>query len=556
LADTDTALYFAEFTLDPARRTLMRGERRLELRPKSFDVLAWLASHAGRVVTKEELLSAVWPGVIVTEESLTRCVSDIRAALGDADQQLVKTVPRRGYVFAVPAVVGRNASMPARHPSRWPVAAALALFALLLLGGTVWLLVERNAPSDPTLSIVVMQLGSRNGDLQQDYLAEAVTEEITVDLSRIPGAFVIGRSTADTYRGRQADARQIGRELGVRYVLEGGLDRIADKVRLSLQLVDARTGGTLWAERFDGELRDLNALHRRVTGTVAQSLQIRLLEAASLQAQRRPADDLQAQDAALRAWSLLRHAERVDGTAISAARDLLQQAVARDARSAFAWGLLAETYADDVGGRTKNAGLSGASRAEWLRRGKDAADRGYALDPNHPTVLGARAWILALQGRGEEALPMVERHLQINRNNATAWFSLCYTLATLGRQEEAIGACQESIRLSPRDSLLGGYFIVTAAAHYHLGHDAEALAWARKSVAVRPTHAVAYAWVAAAAAELGEFETAHNALAEVRRLLPHYTVASFRGEGLCANALCEQQRERFYMGLRRAGLAQ
>jgi TolB-like protein/DNA-binding winged helix-turn-helix (wHTH) protein len=553
LADTDTVLHFESFALDPARRTLMRGEREVQLRPKSFDVLACLAGHAGHVVTKDELLSAVWPGVVVTEESLSRCVSDIRAALGDADQRLVKTVPRRGYVFAMPAVAGMSAPIAAMPSRRWPWAAALALAFLLLFAGILWW-VTRPRPADPALSIAVMPLSSRNGDSQQDYLAEAVTEEITVDLSRIPGALVIGRSTADSYRGRRVDARLVRRELGVHYVLEGGLDRIGDDVRLSLQLVDAVTGGTLWAERFDGELRDLAALHRRVTGTVAQSLQIRLLEAESEQAQRRPTADLQAQDLALRAWSLL-HRPR-SAANVAAARELLQQAVARDAQSAFAWGLLANTYREDVGGRTLNASRAGATRAEWLRRGERASDRAYALDPNHPAVLDSRAWILALQGRGEEALPVVQRHLEIDRNNASAWFSLCYTLAILGRQEEAIRACQEAIRLSPRDAALKGFFVVTAAAHLYLGHDAEALNWARKSASVEPTFSVAHAWVASAAANLGDTETARLALAEFRRLRPDYTIASFRDERLCANALCEQQRQRFYAGLRRAGLAE
>jgi TolB-like protein/DNA-binding winged helix-turn-helix (wHTH) protein/Tfp pilus assembly protein PilF len=551
--DTDTVLCFDEFALDLARRRLLCGEREVELRPKSFDVLACLATHAGRVMTKDELLVSVWPGVVVTDESLSRCVSDIRAALGDAGQKLVKTVPRRGYLFAMPAVSGMGAPMPARRSGRWAWAVALALVLLCVLGGVLWWVTD-SRQANPALTIAVMPLGSRNGDSQQDYLAEAVTEEITVDLSRIPGAFVIGRSTADSYRGRQADARRVGRELGVHYVLEGGLDRIGDNVRLSLQLVDATSGGTLWAERFDGELRDLAALHRRVTGIVAQSLHIRLLEAESDQAQRRPAADLKAQDLALRAWALLRRGPMAPN--IADARELLQQAVARDPQSAFAWALLAQTYIDDVSGRTSNADQAAATRAEWLRRGEQAAERAYSLDPNHPNALAVRGWILAKQGRGEEALPFIQRHLQIDRNNATAWHSQCYTFATLGRQEESIRACQEAMRLSPRDANLYGFYIVTAASHLYLGHDAEALAWARKSAAVQPKFSVPHAWAAAAAANLGDVETAQAALAEFRRLRPDYTITSFRDEKLCANALCEQQRQRFYSGLRIAGLAE
>jgi TolB-like protein/DNA-binding winged helix-turn-helix (wHTH) protein len=542
----DTVLRFEGFVLDLSERVLRREGRDIELRPKSFDVLACLARHPGRVVTKDELMAQVWPGLVVTDDSLTRCVSDIRAALGDASQRLIKTVPRRGYVLAVP-----TPSTPfARPPWRWNGPLAAALVVVVLVVAAVWYAAGPRGEAS-ALSIIVMPLGSRNGDPAQDYLAEAVTEEITVDLSRIPGSFVIGRSTADGYRG--VDARRIARDLGVRYVLEGGLYRVGDSVHLHLQLVEAPSGRTVWAERFDGELRDLAALHRRVTGTVAQALQLRMLEAESERSQLRPAADAQAQDLALRAWSLLR---RRTPEAIASARELLQQAVAREPSSAFAWALLADSYCTDVGGRTPNVARAGATRAEWLRRGEQASARAYALDPNHPNVIGARAWVLALQGRAEEALPLIDTHLQINRNDAVAWFRLCYALVTLGRAEEGIGACAKASALSPRDASRAGFYVVTAAAHLHLGHDADALAWARKSAAVEPNFPIPHAWAASAAANLGDLETAQAALAEFRRLRPDYTITSFRDERLCSNGTCERQRERFYAGLRRAGLAE
>jgi TolB-like protein/DNA-binding winged helix-turn-helix (wHTH) protein/Flp pilus assembly protein TadD len=539
-------LCFEDWSLDVARRELRRGQRPVELRPKSFDLLACLASNAGRVVTKDELMSAVWPGVVVTDESLTRCVSDIRQAIGDDAQRLIKTVPRRGYVFTG-AVGGAGAPL-----GRWsrPLVQATAAALALVLGIGAWLAWRpASAPGPaPSLSIVVLPLASRDASVPH-YLAEAVTEEITIDLSRIPGSFVIARSTADSYRGRQVDARRVGQELSVRYVLEGGVDRLGEAVRLHLQLVDAASGRTVWAERFDGELADLPALHRRVTGTVAQAMQLKLVEAESERARGRRPADLGAQDLVLQAWSRLRRHAPED---VATARELLQRALTRDSQSAFAWSLLARTYASDVGGRSPNLGM--ATRAQWLQRGEQAADRAYALDPDHPAVLGARAWVLVLQGRGEAALTMVERHLAINRNDATAWFRRCHALATLGRQDEAIRACEEAIRLSPRDTDLALFYVVLAAAHLHLGDDTLALQWARKSALERPQWSVPHSWVASAASHLGDDEAARAAIAEFRRLKPEYTVASFRAEGLCANALCERQRQRYYAGLVKAGL--
>jgi TolB-like protein/DNA-binding winged helix-turn-helix (wHTH) protein/tetratricopeptide (TPR) repeat protein len=542
----DGVLCFEDWSLDVARRELRRGERPVELRPKSFDVLACLARNAGRVVTKDELMSVVWPDVVVTDESLTRCVSDIRLALGNDAHRLIKTVPRRGYVFTGTV---SSAGAPGDQRSRsWVPAAAVVL--ALVLGVGVWLAWRAAfAPEPaPSLSIVVLPLASRDASVPH-YLAEAVTEEITVDLSRIPGSFVIASSTADSYRGRQVDARRVGQELGVRYVLQGGVDRLGEAVRLHLQLVDAASGRTVWAERFDGTLADLPALHRLVTSTVAQRMQLKLLQAESERAGGRRPADLGAQDLVLQAWSRLRRQEPED---VAAARELLQYALTRDSQSAFAWSLLARTYAADVGARSTNLGT--ATRAEWLRRGEQAADRAYALDPDHPAVLGARAWILVLQGRGEAALAIVERHLAINRNDATAWFRRCHALATLGRQDEAIRACEEAIRLSPRDADLARFYVVLAAAYLYLGDDAQALQWARKSALESPQWSVPHSWIASAAAHLGDDAAATAAIAEFRRLKHDYTVASFRAEGLCANVMCERQRERYYAGLLKAGL--
>jgi TolB-like protein/DNA-binding winged helix-turn-helix (wHTH) protein/Flp pilus assembly protein TadD len=543
-------LRFEGFVLDLQRRMLFEGQREIELRPKAFDLLAWLARRAGQVVTKDELLGGVWPGVVVTEESLSRCVSDIRAALGDEGQRLLKTIPRRGYMLAAPAQTAQPAAPAPAPPRRWRIPAVIGAVAAALVAAAAWF-APRPPPERPAFSIVVMPMASRGTDPLQQDLAEAVTEEITVDLSRIVDSFVIGRSTADSYRGRAVDARQVGRELGVRYVLEGTVDRLGDAVRLTLQLVDAQSGRALWAERFEGELRELDVLHRRVTGTVAQRLELRLLEVESDRAMSRRPADLQAQDLALRAWSLLRRRSEDDN---AAARELLLQAVEREPQSAFAWALLAESYATDVSLRTTNASRAGATRAQWLARGAEAAQHAHRLEPYRPRVLSVRAFIFALQGRGEEALAEVRRLLEINRNDAMGWFRLCYTSTTVGRPEEAIGACNEAVRLSPRDSWLPGFYVVLAAAHLHLERDAEALAWARKSAAAQPTFSVAHSWVASAAAQLGDMDAARAALAEFRRLRPDYTVRSFREEKLCANTACERQRERYFDGLRRAGL--
>lgn len=570
---------FGVFELDTQRRTLRRSGTEVELRPLAFDALAHLVRHAGHVVTKDELIAAVWPGLVVTDDSIARCISDIRRALGDVEQQIIKTVPRRGYTLAVavdpdgpgiaepePAVLtvtrveaASPAAMltdPGRLPEwgrparRWVLGAGVAVLCVAL-AWVVWAM-QRHSESAtvrPGLSIVVLPLGSEGGDPAQDRLAAALTDEITVDMSRIPETFVIARATADSYRGRNVDARQVGRELGVRYVLDGGLVRLGDAVRLTLQLVDSENGRALWADRIDGELPDLPALYRRVTGTVARSLDLKLQEVETARARERSAADLQ--DLLLQARWLLQF-NRTTPDSVQEARHLLERASVRDPGAALAFALLAQTYNVDVSQRW--LGLRGTTREQWLQQADRLSERAFQLDPADARVVGVRGTTLALAGRSDQAVELLERQIALNRNDASAWFWLGYARCTLGRQDEAIAALVQARRLSPRDPNLNGIFIVTAAAHLYLGNDRDALEWARRSVLERPQHAVAHSWVAAAAANLGEKETADASLAEFRRLLPSYTITSFRDERLCANDLCRSQRERYYAGLAKAGL--
>lgn len=576
---TPASFRFDAFELDAQRRTLRRSGTDVELRPLAFDALTCLVRHAGRVVTKDELIAAVWPGLVVTDDSIARCISDIRRALGDVEQRIIKTVPRRGYTLAVPVNMdgprfvrpepaGQGVSRAEAVPpvtegapsssagqrsalaSRW----AFGAFVTLLCVSLAWAVWALRAQSDaatarPGLSIVVLPLTSEGGDPAQDRLAAALTDEITIDLSRIPETFVIARATAESYRGRSVDAREVGRELGVRYVLDGRLVRLGDAVRLTLQLVDSDSGRALWSDRIDGGLPDLPALYRQVTGTVARTLDLKLQEVEIARARARPGADLQ--DLLLQARWLIQF-PRATPDSVQEARRLLERASEREPESARTLSLLAQTYNIDVAQRW--LGLRGATREQWLQLADRHSERAYQLDSADALVIGVRGTALALAGRSEQAVEMLERQIGLNRNDASAWFWLGYARCTLGRQGEAIAALTQARWLSPRDPNLNGIFIVTAAAKLYLGHDREALEWARRSVIERPQHAVAHSWVAAAAANVGETETASAALAEFRRLLPSYTIQSFRNERLCANDLCRVQRERYYAGLAKAGL--
>ena len=285
--DDDIAFRFEGYILDLRRGALCADDRGdIELRPKSFELLRYLVEHAGRLVPKNELLEAIWPNVVVTDESLTRCVSDVRSALSDSDQNIIKTVPRRGYLFA--ATVARDDastqpadSMPLIRPPTPP---------------------SPETTTVPPLSLVVLpfiNLGSE----AEDGFVDAVVDILTTDLSRVAGMFVIARNTAFMFKDRQVDARQIGRSLGVRYVVEGSIQGSPNSVRTIVQLIDAESGAHLWADRFDRPRGDLFAMEDEIVSRLTRGLLLALIRVESHQAEQSSGDDAYA--LTLRGWALL-----------------------------------------------------------------------------------------------------------------------------------------------------------------------------------------------------------------------------------------------------------
>jgi adenylate cyclase len=246
---------FEGYTLDLARSSLRTADRDAQLRPKAFEVLRHLVENAGRLVTKEELIRAVWPNVVVTDEVLTHCVSEVRQAIGDSKQTIIVTVPRRGYRFA--ATVSRVAAdLPA---PRAPLSAG------------------SDPPSRPSPlldrpSVAVLPFANLGGDPQQDYFSDGITEDIITELSRFSELLVIARNSSFQYKGKAVDIRQIGRELAVRYVLEGSVRRSGDRLRITAQLIDTATGGHRWAERYERELHDVFAVQDEVARAIVAIL--------------------------------------------------------------------------------------------------------------------------------------------------------------------------------------------------------------------------------------------------------------------------------------------
>ena len=264
---------------------LSPGGEEIPLRRKSFDLLRTFVANAGRVLDRDSLHQAVWPHVTVTDDGITQCVREIRLALGDDARCMIRTVPRRGYVFAVDlASQSQQADLPAELALPIPPAPALC--------------------EAPRLSLVVLPFQNRSGDQQQGYLADGITEDLTTDMSHLPGAFVIARGSAYSYQGKTMDVRQIGQELGVRYVLEGGVRRLGDRLRVNAQLSSAETGTQLWADRFDRPLRDLGAMQDEIVARLRSVLNVKLIDFEGGRSARERPENPDAYDLILRARSL------------------------------------------------------------------------------------------------------------------------------------------------------------------------------------------------------------------------------------------------------------
>jgi TolB-like protein len=275
---------FEDYAFDTRRRELHRGSEAIAIAPQVFDLLDYLLRNRERVVSKDDLIKAVWEGRIVSDAALTTRMNFARSAIGDTGeaQRLIRTLPRKGFRF-VGSVREEHGSSAAETigPPEYPPQRPLAL------------------PDKP--SIAVLPFANLSSDSEQDYFADGIVDDITTALSRFKSLFVIARNSSFTFKGNAVDLKRVGRELGVRYVLEGSVRKAGKKVRITCQLIDATTGAHIWAERYDANLNDIFALQDEIAVNVVSAIQPKLLQAEiDLAAARRP-DNFSAYDLYLRA---------------------------------------------------------------------------------------------------------------------------------------------------------------------------------------------------------------------------------------------------------------
>jgi adenylate cyclase len=448
------------------------------------------------------------------------------------------------------ATVKPESGTPAPRASgwslRWPVFGAVA--ALLLLAAGSWYLLggRLTKPAQAAhLSIVVLPFANLSGDPAQDYFADGITENLTTELSRIKDSFVIARNTAFTFKGKSIDAKQIGKELGVRYVLEGSVQRDQNRVRVNTQLVDAESGAHLWADRFEENVADLFKLQDEVVARLARSLGVALTNAEAEKGARSKNPD--ALDLTMQGWSLISRAlqqpqnERRESE--KEAEVFFDRALKIDPNDADALAGNAITAFDEyIFGW-------GEPKTDYEAKILGQADRAIALDPNNLQAYQAKGLYLSLGShRYSEALGVTDVGLAVNPNFVELFSPRINAENSLGRFEQAKVDAERAMRLSPRDHMIGSFHVELGDAEINLGHFDAAIDEYRKAIDSGFRTFFAYANLAAADALAGKLDEAKTELAEARHLNPAITIKWMKEHTPNLPAVFD--------GLRKAGLAE
>lgn len=567
---------FAGLVFDSGAAELSResGEP-IALTRGELSLLRTFLARPGRVLSRDTLLDAVSNRPLESfDRSVDMLVGRLRKKIepDPAAPRVIVTVPGEGYRFdgfkaannaptgpteplaaSVPDA-GRGAPAQAPRPGarRGPVAAALAALALgaaLLMAAMRFLPVgsaDRVAAA-PRLSVVVLPFENVGGDPQQDYFADALTEDLTSDLSHIDGSFVISRGTAFTYNGKPADPRQIGRDLGVRYVLEGSVRRTGERIAVNARLVSTDTGAQVWTDRFDGERARLGELQVEFVSRLANSLGWELVRAENLRALRERPDHPDAVDLVMRAGARgdsYARTRQTNGEKI----DLYERALALDPQSEPAMLGLSFALNQRVNALWSDDPADDAARAERL------ADSALALRPNDTQAHMAKAAVFFAKRQWKAAISQAEAALADDPNNAAAHNAASFWKVFLGDSEDGFAGVEAALRLSPRDPDVSSWQFSMCHLHTHLAQWELAIEWCGKSIATGESSMFPYVDLAAAEAWAGYDKEARETVAQLRKLYPDFTVQSWAGIHWSDDPTFNAQYARIVEGLRKAGV--
>jgi adenylate cyclase len=488
------------------------------------------------------------PGGICVRRTVRNQVRDkLSLDFEDMGEIPVKNIARPIRVFRI--LTEMEAPTPTKR-SEWPwlkpVAIATVLLAITVVGAGVWLTTWRNDMKTPPISskayetsIAVLPFDNMSGDLEQDYFSDGITEDLITDISRISGLFVIARNTMFTYKGRAVNVQEVGRELGVRYILEGSVRKAGDQVRINAQLIDVEHGQHLWSDRFDRHLTDIFALQDEITRKIVTALAVELTGDEEIRLGRATQVDPEAYDMLLRG---LEHYRRYTQASNADAREFFKKAIALDPQFARAYADLALTYYYD-------AAFGSGAPEEPIGKAAAYAQMALDLDDSLPQLHFALSDIYRMQGRHDDAIAAARRAIALDPNYADGYGVLGLSLIYAGEPEAGLEAIREAMRLNPRHPFF--YVQNLGHAYFLMGQYEKAVPTFERVIERNPHFLQAHLLLAAAYSYLGRTEDAEWEVAEVETLSPGFSI---KQELVRAQYKRPADLERYIGGLRKAGL--
>ena len=511
------SLHFDRFEIRPDQRQVLVDGKPALLGARAFDLLMVLVQHREQVLTKDELLTLAWPGLVVEENNLTVQISALRRLFGASS---ILTLTGRGYRFVMPAEIAAVVSEPASTPV--PVASEATV---LQMNSTEPL----TLPDKPSIAVLPFDNFSQNAEM--GYFTDGLTEDITTELSRFRSLFVIARNSAYSFKNRSVDVRTVARDLGVRYVLEGSVRHAANRIRVSAQLIEAVSGHHLWAEKFDRTLADIFDVQEEVTRAIVAAIAPQIDQAEGNWARKARPENLAAYGLSLRAWAIA-NGDTVEPQ--SAGREqaeaLARQALKIDPDSPLAWRTIALIQWARVYFNVAR------NRSEVLAEGLMAANRALSLDSTDHIAMTWKGVLLGLDGDEAGCLAALRSARDINRNYVLCLGFLGMYEAWSGNRSVSIAHALEAFRLSPLDPNRQILLVLLGFTYFANHQDAEALATAQTALREAPQIPAPHMIAAMTHVALGQMVPAKAAFKEAQRLAPKMIEARLAGEWLTTNA--------------------
>ncbi len=562
LTPAQKILQFGRFALDPNTASLSCAGQVVPLRPKSFDVLLYLARNRGRVVSKDDLMQFIWPNVFVTDNSLVQCISDIRVALADEAQTILKTVARRGYLFVATVIeldtppaqhapdlaaqadaessgdrmlVAIPTDRPTRANSRrklMQVAALVAGLAILAAAGATWWShgrpavdaatsqaqgnVQATAPSPTRVSIAVLPFVPLGGSPTDAYFARGLTEDIIAALGRFSDLSVLSVKAVLPYEGNTQSPADIGRKLKVRYLASGSIRRSPERIRIAIELTNTADGRLLWADQYDRESAGIFAIQDDITRRITGALAVRLTNVEEARVAAKPPDSLEAYDLVLRGRDFM---SRLTRTATSNARNMFERAIELDKNYAAAY-----TGLGNVDLRAIHHGWT-PDPATVLERAKGNALKAIAIDEFDPHAHALLGRIYSRLRDYDRAVDALKRAMALNPSDSDNYSGLGDALLWSGDINGAIAALQSADQLDPQLSTQDLFNL--GAAYFLAGNDTRAAQVFERAAARNEGNAFIQAMLAAIYEDAGRPDEARRAVAEMHRLNPLFDTEMF-----------------------------